>query len=69
MTTVTCEDRGGETLVVMHDLYPSKEALDTAIACGSLARRSSNWTRCSSPWAGASVGHKVVAAAARCLGR
>jgi uncharacterized protein YndB with AHSA1/START domain len=35
VTTVTFEERGGETLVVMHDLYPSKEALDEAIASGS----------------------------------
>jgi uncharacterized protein YndB with AHSA1/START domain len=35
VTTVTFEDRGTETLVVMHDLYPSKEALDDAIASGS----------------------------------
>ncbi len=35
ITTVTFEERGGETLVVMHDLYPSKEALDAAIASGS----------------------------------
>src|SRR5262245_53059164 len=28
ITTVTFEERGAETLVVMHDLYPSKEALD-----------------------------------------
>ena len=28
VTTVTFEERGGKTLVVMHDLYPSKEALD-----------------------------------------
>src|SRR3982074_3120435 len=35
VTTVTFEDRGGETLVVMHDLYSSKEALDSAIASGS----------------------------------
>ena len=35
VTTVTFEDRGGETLVVMHDLYPSKESLDDAIASGS----------------------------------
>src|ERR1700748_2956518 len=34
VTTVTFEDRGGETLVVMHDLYPSKEALDEAMASG-----------------------------------
>jgi uncharacterized protein YndB with AHSA1/START domain len=35
ITTVTFEERGGETRVVMHDLYPSKEALDNAIASGS----------------------------------
>ena len=35
VTTVTFEERGGETLVVMRDLYPSKEALDGAIASGS----------------------------------
>jgi uncharacterized protein YndB with AHSA1/START domain len=32
---VTFEERGGQTLVVMHDLYPSKEALDAAMASGS----------------------------------
>ena len=31
VTTVTFEDRGDETLVVMHDRYPSKEALDAGI--------------------------------------
>ncbi len=35
VTTVTFEERGADTLVVMHDLYPSKEALDAAIASGS----------------------------------
>jgi uncharacterized protein YndB with AHSA1/START domain len=35
ITTVTFEERGAETLVVMRDLYPSKEALDGAIASGS----------------------------------
>ena len=35
VTTVTFEERGGETLVVVHDLYPSKDALDAAIASGS----------------------------------
>lgn len=28
VTTVTFEERAGKTLLVMHDLYPSKEALD-----------------------------------------
>jgi uncharacterized protein YndB with AHSA1/START domain len=35
VTTVTFEEKGGKTLVVMHDLYPSKRALDDAIASGS----------------------------------
>ena len=35
VTTVTFEERDGETFVVMHDLYPSKKALDDAIASGS----------------------------------
>ena len=35
VTTVTLEEKGGKTLLVMHDLYPSKEALDAAIASGS----------------------------------
>ncbi|HZW90134.1 MAG TPA: SRPBCC family protein [Myxococcaceae bacterium] len=35
VTTVTFEERGGRTLLVMHDLYPSKKALDEAIASGS----------------------------------
>ena len=32
---MTFEERGGQTLLVVHDLYPSKEALDEAIASGS----------------------------------
>jgi uncharacterized protein YndB with AHSA1/START domain len=35
VTTVTFEERGAETLVTLRDLYPSKEALDAAIASGS----------------------------------
>src|SRR6266511_3315894 len=35
VTTATFEERAGKTLVVLHDLYPSKEALDAAIASGS----------------------------------
>jgi len=30
VTTVTFEEIGGQTLLVMHELYPSKEALDAA---------------------------------------
>ena len=32
VTTVTFEEKGGKTLLVMHELYPSKVALDGAIA-------------------------------------
>jgi len=35
VTTVTFEERGADTLVVLHDIYASKEALDDAIASGS----------------------------------
>ena len=37
VTTVTFEESGGKTLLVLHELYPSKEALDGAITgmeCG-----------------------------------
>jgi uncharacterized protein YndB with AHSA1/START domain len=35
VTTVTFEETGGKTRVVVHDRYPSKAALDEAIASGS----------------------------------
>jgi uncharacterized protein YndB with AHSA1/START domain len=31
VTTVTFEEKGGKTLLVLRDLYPSKEALDAAL--------------------------------------
>lgn len=37
ITTVTLEEKGGKTLLVMCDLYPSKEVLDAALASGSVA--------------------------------
>jgi uncharacterized protein YndB with AHSA1/START domain len=37
VSTVTFEEKSGKTLVTMHELYPSKEALDEAIASGSQA--------------------------------
>ena len=37
VTSVTFEERNGQTLVVVRDLYPSKEALDGAIASGSIS--------------------------------
>lgn len=35
VTTVTFEEKDGKTSLVVHDLYPSKDALDAAIASGS----------------------------------
>ena len=35
ITTVTFEETDGKTLLVLHELYPSKQALDDAIASGS----------------------------------
>jgi uncharacterized protein YndB with AHSA1/START domain len=36
VSTVTFEEKRGQTLLVMHDLYPSREALDGALASGSV---------------------------------
>jgi uncharacterized protein YndB with AHSA1/START domain len=35
VTTVTFEEKGGRTLLVKHDLYPSKQALDGELASGA----------------------------------
>ena len=35
VTTVTFQEEGGKTLLAVHNLYPSKEALDGEIACGA----------------------------------
>jgi uncharacterized protein YndB with AHSA1/START domain len=35
VSTVTFEEKGDRTLLVLHELYPSKQALDDAIASGS----------------------------------
>jgi uncharacterized protein YndB with AHSA1/START domain len=32
VTTVTFEDKGGKTLMILSELHPSKEALDQSIA-------------------------------------
>jgi uncharacterized protein YndB with AHSA1/START domain len=34
ITTVTFEEKGGKTLLVMHERHPSKEAVDGAIGIG-----------------------------------
>ncbi|MEZ4300753.1 MAG: SRPBCC family protein [Polyangiaceae bacterium] len=35
ITTVTFEEKGSQTLLVIHDLYPSKEALEAALSSGA----------------------------------
>jgi len=35
ITTVTFDEKDGKTSLVVHDLYPSKEALDAALASGT----------------------------------
>lgn len=35
LTTVTLEENGGRTRLVLHELYPSKQALDDAMESGS----------------------------------
>ena len=40
VTTLTLEEDQGRTRLVVHDLYPSKDALDDAVASGSTA----GWT-------------------------
>jgi uncharacterized protein YndB with AHSA1/START domain len=37
ITTLTLEEKDGKTLLVLRDRYPSKEALDEAIASGSVS--------------------------------
>ena len=62
VTTVTFEEQGGKTLLVMHELIPRRK-LSTLQAPGRRmrwSRRSSNWTSFSSPWALAWDGHEVV---------
>ena len=34
VTTLTLEEKAGKTLLTMHELYPSKDALDAAMASG-----------------------------------
>ena len=44
VTTVTFQEQGDRTLVVLTELYPSKEALDAAIASGSTSTGGMNET-------------------------
>lgn len=41
ITTVTFQEKAGKTLLVVSELYPSKEALDAAIASGELEKNES----------------------------
>ena len=45
VTTVTFEEKAGKTLVVVHDLYHSKEALDDAISSGSTSGMGETFTQ------------------------
>jgi uncharacterized protein YndB with AHSA1/START domain len=36
VTTVNFEEKGGKTLIVMHDIYPSKEALEASGSTGGM---------------------------------
>lgn len=58
VTTVTFEEQGGKTLLVVHDLYPSKQALDDAIASGATSGMSETFEQLDELLAtlGASVG-------------
>ena len=50
ITTVTLTEQSGKTLLVMSELYPSKDALDADGAARRMrrTRRSGNWMNCSS---------------------
>ena len=50
VTTVTFDENAGKTLLVVHDLYPSKEALDHPDRRAGCLRRSTNWTSFSPAW-------------------
>jgi uncharacterized protein YndB with AHSA1/START domain len=45
VTTATFEEKDGKTLLVVRDVYPSKQALDDAIASGSVAGYDESFTQ------------------------
>jgi len=45
ITTITLEEKDGKTLLVMIDLYPSKEALDVAMESGSTGGMPESFTQ------------------------
>ncbi|HEX3772927.1 MAG TPA: SRPBCC family protein [Polyangiaceae bacterium] len=59
VTTLSFEEKAEQTRLVMHDLYPSKEALDAAIASGSTSGMSETFEQLDELLVtlGASAGH------------
>jgi hypothetical protein len=53
VTTVTFEETAGKTLLVMRELFPSREALDVPVPARRMrpSKHPPNWTSSSSPWA------------------
>jgi uncharacterized protein YndB with AHSA1/START domain len=43
VSTLTLEEKAGKTLLVLHDLYPSKEALDAAMVSGTVSGMGENF--------------------------
>src|SRR5882757_5387294 len=61
VTTVTFEEKGGKTLLVLHELYPRRKRSTVPSPPGARmgwAKRSNSWTSLSSPWARAWDGHE-----------
>ena len=48
VSTLTFEEKDGKTLLVLHELYPSKEALDAASPAmeGGMPEQFASWTSC-----------------------
>jgi len=67
VTTVTFEEKRGETLLVLHELYPSKEALDAAIAGmeSGMLETFAQLDELLVTWARAWDGHEVVVLAGK----
>jgi uncharacterized protein YndB with AHSA1/START domain len=62
VTTLTLEEKDGKTLLVLHDLHPSKEALDATIASGATSGMAETFDQLEELLAG---GDAVKAARAR----
>jgi uncharacterized protein YndB with AHSA1/START domain len=51
VSTVTFEEKGDKKLLVLHELYPSKQALDDAIASGSTSGAGEQFEQLDTPLA------------------